>query len=133
MTDPIDFSALDPALDEERWEARIAETAEQAEFVQALDLSALDPFAGEAGAAKKREAVRRIVEASSTPPMLRIAPRALSVAALLAAAAWMLVWSSPPQLPTNMDPALALMGWADSGAPLTIDQMGALTGSANDE
>ena len=136
MTEPpIDFSSLDPTRDRERWEARIAETVEQVEHVRGLDLSALDPYAGDDGEAKRQDVVRKILTASAPPPVVRLAPRALTLAACLAAAAWLLAWFAPAATvpDADVDPALALMSWAESGGPLTDDQLALLTGSASHE
>lgn len=130
--EPIDFSSLDPAREPERWERRITETVEQAELVGSLDLSSLDPYASADGEAKQREAVRRILEATAEPVVVRLAPRALAIAALVAAASWLLVFIDDGQPAPNSDPALAVMGWVSSGEPLSLDQMHAVTGGLDE-
>ncbi|MFK7989531.1 MAG: hypothetical protein AB8I08_26175 [Sandaracinaceae bacterium] len=208
MSDKIDFSSLDPALDEARWEARVAETLEQGSLLAQQDLSLLDSERGTTGsaawlaslleqaellgeqdlsslssptddalvaslleqaellgeqdlsptraaelgsqagvasvmgrvgpsAAAHEPSIRPLarVGADSLPPsvaspVVELAPRAIVLAACLAAAAWLLVWLSPPQPVAAEDPALALMSWAESGDSLTADQMRVVTGEA---
>ena len=124
--DPFDFSSLDPSRDDAAWERRVAETVEQAELRSALDLTALDPYPTRA---QEDDVVRRILDATAEPVVVRLAPKALAVAALLAAASWLLVWVEAEPPGADPDPALAALSWAQSGEPLSLEQMGALTGS----
>lgn len=207
MNDPIDLSALDPMVDEDRWEARVHETVEQASLVQQLDLAALGPDALDGAVASVVEqagllrtddlsllapfeenedavvgsileqaalleaqdlsplsgfsrgaeaAVASVLEGAAARPTLTLvdrsagleeadlsvaspvvalAPRALTLAACLAAAAWLLVWLAPPASSSETsaseaDPALVLMGWAESGDGLTDEQMRVVIGNA---
>lgn len=126
--DLIDFSSLDPAADPEAWAQRIAQTAEQARLCSHIDLSPLDPYASRHGASDMDQVVQRILDAAAEPVVVRLAPKALAMAAMVAAASWFLVWVDDGQRAPSADPALAAMSWSSRDEPLSLEQMGALTG-----
>ncbi len=146
---PLDFGSLNPT-GSENWEAGVQGVLDALETEDALHR--LQGFSGET----LESAIGHILDASAAPnvpetrehlvahlPMDRqtndesedapativtLAPRALSFAAALAAAAWLIVWAIPrqPRAIAETDPEMAVMEWAESGDASGSDALEAL-------